>query len=98
MNTRCGCEQKQSIPVDVGREQLTALGMTDTKNLFARARLCSGCHIGSPQQEVNHDLYAAGHPPLRFELASYEALIGRKHWDDAPRRVADADYEVQLWA
>jgi hypothetical protein len=47
---------------------------------------------------MNHDMIAAGHPPLRFELASYEALLPRKHWDDRPRRMAESDYEVQLWA
>jgi len=34
---------------------------------------------------------------LRFELASYEALLS-KHWDDRPRRAVEPDYEVQLWA
>src|SRR5581483_7254584 len=41
---------------------------------------------------------AAGHPPLRFEQASYEALIGSKHWDDRPQRKTEPGYEVQLWA
>jgi hypothetical protein len=47
---------------------------------------------------MNHDMIAAGHPPLRFELASHQALIERKHWDDSPRRFAQPNYEVQLWA
>jgi mono/diheme cytochrome c family protein len=47
---------------------------------------------------MNHDMIAAGHPPLRFEQASYEALLRRKHWDDRPQRAADPQYEVQLWA
>lgn len=83
---------------DMSRERLLELGMVDTKNLFVRARLCAGCHVGSPENDMNHDMIAAGHPPLRFEMASYEALIGRKHWDDRPRRAAEPDYEVQLWA
>jgi len=47
---------------------------------------------------MNHDMIAAGHPPLRFEMASYEALLPRKHWDEGPRRQAQPDYELQLWA
>jgi hypothetical protein len=82
----------------VSREELLHLGMIDTKNLFTRARQCSACHVGSADQDMNHDMIAAGHPPLRFELASYEALLPRKHWDDRPRRMVEADYEVQLWA
>jgi hypothetical protein len=83
---------------DVSREELLELGMIDTKNLFTRARQCSACHVGSADQDMNHDMIAAGHPPLRFELASYEALLPRKHWDDRPRRLAGSNYEVQLWA
>jgi hypothetical protein len=83
---------------DITREQLAERGMIDTKNLLVRARQCASCHVGSAGQDMNHDMIAAGHPPLRFELASYEALIPKKHWNDQPRRRAEPDYEVQLWA
>jgi hypothetical protein len=83
---------------DITHEQLLKLGMVDTKNLFLRARLCASCHVGSTDNDMNHDMIAAGHPPLRFELASYEALIGTKHWDDRPQRAVEPEYEVQLWA
>lgn len=83
---------------DASRDELLALGMVDTKDLFVRARMCSTCHVGSAEHDMNHDMIAAGHPPLRFELASYHALIERKHWDDQPRRLAEPNYEVQLWA
>lgn len=82
----------------VTREQLAELGMIDTKDLLVRARVCAACHVGSSENDMNHDMLAAGHPPLRFELASYEALINNKHWDDRPQRLAAPDYEVQLWA
>ena len=83
---------------DISREQLHELGMVETKHVVTRARLCASCHVGSAENDVNHDLLAAGHPPLRFEMASYQALLDRKHWDDGPRRFAEPDYEVQLWA
>jgi hypothetical protein len=82
----------------VSRGELLQLGMVDTKDLLVRAKLCASCHIGSADQDMNHDMIAAGHPPLRFEQASYEALLGRKHWDDTPARAANPNYEVQLWA
>ena len=62
---------------DVGRDELASLGMIDTKNLLVRARVCAACHVGSAENDMNHDMIAAGHPPLHFELASYEALIKR---------------------
>jgi hypothetical protein len=82
----------------VSREQLTALGFIDTKQVLARARVCAECHVGSASRDVNHDLLAAGHPPLQFELASHQALLTRKHWNDSPRRLREPDYDVQLWA
>jgi hypothetical protein len=98
----CHGGAKQWIAVhyqrDVDRQRLLELGMLDTKNLLVRARVCAGCHVGSAENDMNHDMIAAGHPPLRFELASYEALLPRKHWDDRPERRSDPSYEVQLWA
>src|SRR5262245_53036366 len=105
--TGIGCETchggaKQWIAVhyerDISRERLLDLGMVDTKNLFLRARLCASCHVGSAENDMNHDMIAAGHPPLRFEQASFEALIGTKHWDDRPQRKTEPEFEVQLWA
>jgi hypothetical protein len=82
----------------VSRDRLNQLGMVDTKDLLVRSRLCAGCHVGSVDQDMNHDMIAAGHPPLRFEQASYEALIPQKHWDDRPQRMSEPNYEVRLWA
>jgi len=83
---------------DVSRERLVKLGLIDTRQVLARAGVCASCHVGSPGRDVNHDLLAAGHPPLLFELASHQALIERKHWDDTARREREPNYEVQLWA
>jgi hypothetical protein len=46
---------------------------------------------------MNHDMIAAGHPPLRFELSAYHDLIRRKHWTDA-ERTAVPNFKAQLWA
>lgn len=83
---------------DVERSELLSLGMIDTKDLQTRGRLCASCHVGSSEQDVNHDMIAAGHPPLRFELAAYHDLIPHKHWDDSRERLKTRDFQVQLWA
>ncbi len=60
------------------------------------ARLCATCHVGAADREVNHDLIAAGHPPLKFELAAYHDMLP-KHWDARGERLRNADFELLLW-
>lgn len=61
-----------------------------------RARACVGCHVGDAQREVNHDLIAAGHPPLKFELTAYLDLLP-KHWNDQRQRTRMPDLERRMW-
>ena len=83
----------------VSRSELVSEhGLVDTKNLAVRGKVCAACHIGDGDKDMNHDLIAAGHPPLRFELASYHGQIRSKHWDDARERIATVDFEAKLWA
>jgi hypothetical protein len=79
-----------------------ALGFRLTRNdLVGRAEICVACHVGSPDRQVNHDLIAAGHPWLRFELGAYLANM-RKHWDAEVDVKVDKggrpDYEARIWA
>lgn len=78
---------------DFDREQS---GFHDLKNPLIRARTCAQCHIGDGERDVNHDMIAAGHPPLRFDLAAYERALP-KHWNDARQRANTQDYELKLW-
>jgi hypothetical protein len=73
------------------------LGMRDTKSLAGRAQTCARCHVGAPGMDVNHDLIAAGHPPLRFEFAAFHANLPR-HWDDATDRQSVPDFDAHAWA
>ena len=89
---------------DVSRSSLVAAGMRDTKDLHVRGKLCASCHVGSTERNVNHDLLAAGHPPLRFELAAYHRKLTshdeegkQSHWNDARERITTKDFEVKLW-
>jgi hypothetical protein len=89
---------------DVSRSSLVTAGMRDTKDLQVRGELCASCHVGTAERNVSHELLAAGHPPLRFELAAYhrkltshDATGKRSHWNDARERIGTNDFEVKLW-
>ncbi len=89
----------------------SALGFSDTKNLLTRGRACAQCHVGSAGRDVNHDLIAAGHPRLFFELSAFNANMPH-HWnpnDDRRRHSAEpaanvqnspvhSHFEATLWA
>ncbi len=69
----------------------------DTANPTALAQSCVACHVGAKDREVNHDLIAAGHPALKFELAAYRALLP-PHWNEARLRASHPHYETELWS
>jgi hypothetical protein len=58
-------------------------GMFDTKNLITRTEKCLACHLGGiePNKFVDHEMIAAGHPDLVFELDSFSAVMPR-HWKE----------------
>ncbi|MBW3600269.1 MAG: cytochrome c family protein [Planctomycetes bacterium] len=78
------------------RDSLAELGMTRTHELPVRAALCADCHVGGPGREVNHDMLAAGHPPLRFEFAAFLDRLP-KHWDENRERIVHENFELQTW-
>ncbi len=62
----------------------SATGMRDTESIIGRADTCVRCHIGSRTadnliRDMNHDLIAAGHPALRFDLLLYNESMPM-HW------------------
>ena len=69
----------------VGWENLPAAekarrGMAPLATAAERAETCANCHVGQTiQRQVHHDLIAAGHPRLAFELGLYMARMPR-HW------------------
>lgn len=78
-------------------QEKQALGMYPTKDLLSRAQLCLPCHVGTPDMEVNHDLIAAGHPRLNFELGAYLANSPR-HWRASDDKARYPDFEARAWA
>lgn len=86
-------------------------GYRDLTDVLTRANVCADCHVGGPGRDVNHDLIAAGHPRLFFELSTFHANWP-KHWPDevdAKRHSFEIDiakrgiltgsvFEARLWA
>lgn len=69
-------------------------GMVDTKPLLQRARTCTLCHVGAADRDMNHDIIAAGHPALYFDMAVYHDAYP-KHWRDP--QTDRAEFRAQLW-
>jgi hypothetical protein len=67
-------------------------GMIDTKNLEIRAKTCLACHLGAGDQVVDHELIAAGHPDLAFELDTFTAAQPAHHRPTVPAT------RVRAWA
>jgi len=76
---------------DWPHEKSVQLGMYDNRNLIKRSEKCLSCHLGSADKFVDHEMIAAGHPDLTFEL-SYFSFYMPQHWktpeqDNVWRRV-----------
>lgn len=79
------------------RESLSELGFVRTDDIAIRARQCAKCHVGSSENDMNHDMIAAGHPELVFELSAYHARLP-KHWHENTDSADPRDFEARLWA
>lgn len=77
------------------REKWDKYGFVPANNLVARTLNCAGCHVGDADRDLNHDLYAAGHPRITFEAARmHHQPDYRKHWTE---KTPQPDFEVRLW-
>ena len=57
------------------------IGLYDTRDLIKRSEKCLSCHLGDSTKFVDHQMIAAGHPDLYFELDSFSA-VQPKHWKE----------------
>ena len=77
---------------DWPHEKSLAAGMHDTRDVIHRTEKCLTCHLGTAQRFVDHEMIAAGHPDLYFELDSFSAVMPR-HWkqprESAPGKTAE---------
>lgn len=82
-------------------EQSVQAGMTEMRDVARRTEKCLSCHLGSKEKYVDHQMIAAGHPDLYFELDSFSASMPR-HWNEPgePGEAEGSDqwYEVREWS
>jgi Cytochrome c554 and c-prime len=72
------------------------LGLVDTRNVLTRTAKCLECHLGTPQKFVDHEMLAAGHPDLYFELDSFSAVMPR-HWKEPRETASGQPTEDPAW-
>lgn len=75
-------------------QQSLKLGMYDTRDIVLRTERCLECHLGTKNKSVDHEMLAAGHPDLYFELDSFQATMPR-HWKQPLEQ--DAWRDVRDW-
>lgn len=77
---------------DWTHQKSLALGMYDTRDLSKRSEKCLTCHLGNDEKSVDHEMIAAGHPDLFFELDTFSDVMPR-HWKvpGEPGEAAGAD-------
>jgi hypothetical protein len=80
-------------------------GMTALMDVEVQARTCAGCHVGAPAgkdlpaRDLNHDLMAAGHPRLTFELAVFQAnQPPHRRLGKEDKYKDDPGYPAKVWA
>jgi hypothetical protein len=72
------------------------LHMVDTRDVIVRTQKCLECHLGTKEKFVDHEMIAAGHPDLYFELDSFSAVMPR-HWKAPRESAADKAAEEGAW-
>jgi hypothetical protein len=70
--------------------------MVDTRNVIVRTEKCLECHLGNSGKFVDHEMIAAGHPDLYFELDSFSAVMPR-HWNMPRLTAAGTAAEDSSW-
>lgn len=87
------------------RARSLQLGMADTRDVIHRTEKCLTCHLGtfpdaaakqSTQKFVDHEMIAAGHPDLYFELDSFSAVMPR-HWKEPRESAPGKPAEDSSW-
>jgi hypothetical protein len=82
---------------DWPHEKSVVLGMRDTRDVIHRTEKCLECHLGTKEKFVDHEMIAAGHPDLFFELDSFSAVMPR-HWKSPRESAPGKPVEDAAWA
>lgn len=67
-------------------------GMVDIQDPVVRSKKCLTCHLGTADHVVDHELIAAGHPDLAFDMGAFDIAMPAHH------RPRDAKIRLQSWA
>jgi len=78
-------------------DQSVGAGMYDTRNLVRRTEKCLSCHLGTQEKFVDHEMIAAGHPDLYFELDSFSSVMPR-HWKTPRESAPGTPVENDAWS
>ena len=81
---------------DWPHEKSVAAGMRDTRDVIHRTEKCLECHLGTKEKFVDHEMIAAGHPDLFFELDSFSAVMPR-HWKSPRESAPGKPVEDAAW-
>ena len=65
------------VTKDAKHEESVRRGMYDTKDVVKRTDKCLTCHLGTAEKFVDHEMIAAGHPDLVFELEAFSSAMPR---------------------
>jgi hypothetical protein len=77
------------------KQKAEQFGLWPTKEISSRVQVCTSCHVGNADQQVNHDLIAAGHPRLTFEYTSHHHHPAyRRHWQEKSPK---GEFEIHAW-
>jgi hypothetical protein len=82
---------------DWPHKKSVALGMYDTRDVIHRTEKCLECHLGTKEKFVDHEMIAAGHPDLYFELDSFSAVMPR-HWNEPRESEHGKPVEDPAWS
>src|SRR5271170_1312845 len=89
------------VEANAKHADMVRLGLVDNKDLAIRSEKCLTCHLGAPGLEVDHEMLAAGHPDLTFELDSFSS-IEPPHWvekaPDSKTAIDDKLFGVRIWS
>jgi len=82
--------------LESGSQRFKNSKMRDTESLSSRATICVSCHIGDlkhepTSREVDHDLMAAGHPPMHFDFSVYFDKYPA-HWNTIRDRIRYGEF------
>ncbi len=73
-------------------DQKAQLGMRDLRDVAIRSHTCLRCHVGTEERSVDHQMIAAGHPDLTFELNLFSAVMLRDSLQRLARRARSSTW------